>query len=270
MKPTDDYTYAGFWRRTGASLIDMALSSLLLYPLLLKIYGTDYFTADALFFGWTDFFLSFGLPMAATVLLWKHRQSTPGKMLLGLRVIDAVSGAPLGLGRGTVRYLGYFVAAAPLGLGLLWVAIDPRRQGWHDKLGRSVVVCRSEKKERRMQYSEQYRRAVAILAEKGLLRHPDGAPLWRLLWRLGIPVRPPYFNGFRTNFRLAGVYFGAVFGLVMFVWAYCRIPEATLLKLAVVVPIVAILSGLTFGLLMAWHFGRERSRHGLPDWDELA
>jgi uncharacterized RDD family membrane protein YckC len=27
-----------------------------------------------------------------------------------------------------------------LGLGLIWVGIDPRKQGWHDKLANTVVV----------------------------------------------------------------------------------------------------------------------------------
>jgi uncharacterized RDD family membrane protein YckC len=140
----NEIIYAGFWRRTVASLIDTVLSSLLVYPLLLKIYGPGYFSADALFLGWTDFLVSVGLPLAATVLLWKYRQSTPGKMAVGARVVDAATGAPLGLGRGLVRYLGYFVSLVPLGLGFLWVAFDPRKQGWHDKMAGSVVVRRSD------------------------------------------------------------------------------------------------------------------------------
>jgi len=28
----------------------------------------------------------------------------------------------------------------PLGLGLLWVAFDKRKQGWHDKLAGTVVI----------------------------------------------------------------------------------------------------------------------------------
>jgi len=28
----------------------------------------------------------------------------------------------------------------PLMLGILWVAFDPRKQGWHDKLAHTVVV----------------------------------------------------------------------------------------------------------------------------------
>ena len=31
-------------------------------------------------------------------------------------------------------------SALPLLLGLIWVALDPRKQGWHDKLAGTVVV----------------------------------------------------------------------------------------------------------------------------------
>jgi uncharacterized RDD family membrane protein YckC len=27
-----------------------------------------------------------------------------------------------------------------LGLGLIWVAFDPKKQGWHDKLAGTVVI----------------------------------------------------------------------------------------------------------------------------------
>jgi uncharacterized RDD family membrane protein YckC len=27
-----------------------------------------------------------------------------------------------------------------LGLGLIWVAFDPKKQGWHDKLAGTIVV----------------------------------------------------------------------------------------------------------------------------------
>jgi uncharacterized RDD family membrane protein YckC len=43
-----------------------------------------------------------------------------------------------------VRYLGYFVSALPLGLGFFWVAWDKRKQGFHDKLAKTVVIHEDE------------------------------------------------------------------------------------------------------------------------------
>ena len=55
-------------------------------------------------------------------------------------MVDAASGARPSLGRLALRFLGYFVSAFPLYLGFLWAALDRRKQGWHDKIARTVVI----------------------------------------------------------------------------------------------------------------------------------
>ncbi|GGG18163.1 RDD family protein [Caldovatus sediminis] len=67
-------------------------------------------------------------------------QATPGKRVLGLRIVDAGTGGHAALGHLALRYVGYLLSALPLGLGYLWMLWDPRRQTWHDKLGRTLVV----------------------------------------------------------------------------------------------------------------------------------
>lgn len=74
------------------------------------------------------------------LLFWATRQATPGKLALGLRVVDAAGGGAPPIGRLVARYVGYLVSAIPLGLGYLWMLWDPRRQTWHDKLAGTVVV----------------------------------------------------------------------------------------------------------------------------------
>ena len=59
---------------------------------------------------------------------------------LGAEVVDAKTGAALSVRQSIGRYLGYYVSILPLLLGLVWVAFDPRKQGWHDKLAGTVVV----------------------------------------------------------------------------------------------------------------------------------
>jgi uncharacterized RDD family membrane protein YckC len=74
------------------------------------------------------------------LLFWAERQATPGKMVLGLRIIDAETGGPPTLGRMMLRYVGYLVSAIPLGLGYLWVLWDKNRQGWHDRMAGTLVI----------------------------------------------------------------------------------------------------------------------------------
>ena len=61
-------------------------------------------------------------------------------MALSARVVDATTGNTLTVGQSIVRYLAYFIASLPLFIGYIWVAFDPRKQGWHDKLAGTVVV----------------------------------------------------------------------------------------------------------------------------------
>jgi uncharacterized RDD family membrane protein YckC len=69
---------------------------------------------------------------------WSVAGRTPGKAIMDLRVIT-VYGTALSFPRALVRVGGYAVSTF-LVLGYLWVLVDGRRQGWHDKLARTFVV----------------------------------------------------------------------------------------------------------------------------------
>lgn len=65
---------------------------------------------------------------------------TPGKRLLGIRVMDLSAGGSIGYGRALIRYLGKFVSGIAIGLGFLWMLWDKEKQTWHDMFANSVVV----------------------------------------------------------------------------------------------------------------------------------
>lgn len=132
--------YVGFWVRVGAALVDSLLLLLLIAPILYAIYGPDYFLEVGAARGAADVLLNFVLPAVAVIVFWHYRQATPGKMLIRARIVDADTGAAPSTGQLIGRYLGYYLSTIPLFLGLLWVAFDGRKQGWHDKLARTVVV----------------------------------------------------------------------------------------------------------------------------------
>jgi uncharacterized RDD family membrane protein YckC len=140
--PEQNVEYAGFWVRVGAMIIDTVLIMVVLIPALVAIYGWAYFEAanSRLFAGPADFLLSWVAPAVAVIVFWIYRQATPGKMALSIRIVDAATGSPPSTGQCVGRYFAYFVSIFPLGLGLLWVAFDKRKQGWHDKLAGTVVV----------------------------------------------------------------------------------------------------------------------------------
>jgi uncharacterized RDD family membrane protein YckC len=120
--------YAGFWPRALAFLIDALVVVVVLAPLVVVL-GPG---------GWD----LLGLLAAAVAVLgfWRYCGATPGKIAVGLKIVDAASGGPPTLGRLVLRFFAYFVSALPLYLGFVWAAFDRRKQGWHDKIARTVVI----------------------------------------------------------------------------------------------------------------------------------
>lgn len=139
----DRYQYAGFWVRVGASLIDTVLTMLITTPLLILLYGFDTYWQAAQqgdFLGLGEVFVSWVFPIVATIWFWLKFQATPGKILFSLKVLDEQTGNPLTLKQSIFRYLGYFVSIFGLMLGFVWIAFDAKKQGWHDKIAKTVVV----------------------------------------------------------------------------------------------------------------------------------
>jgi len=132
--------YAGFWARFFATILDSILLIVVLIPLLLMVFGSQIFSNPDAANSPLGNLLQFGLPLLATVLFWKYRSATPGKMLMGLIVVDGRTGGVPPTGRLVLRYFAYIVSALPLGLGYLWVAFDKRKRGFHDMIAGTLVV----------------------------------------------------------------------------------------------------------------------------------
>lgn len=142
----NEQEYAGFWIRTGAALIDTILILIITLPILTAIYGPDYWSGESIFLGFWDALLNYILPAIAVIVFWVYKSATPGKMATKLTIVDAKTGGKPSTGQFIGRYLGYYISMIPLFLGIIWVGIDKRKQGWHDKLAGTVVI-RSNKTE---------------------------------------------------------------------------------------------------------------------------
>ncbi|MCU0805889.1 MAG: RDD family protein [Burkholderiales bacterium] len=132
--------YVGFGRRLAAVVIDMLILGIATFPLLYAAYGAEIFAADRMLLGPVDFALSYILPAVYTVAFWSYRRATPGKMAISAIVVDARTGGRVPLARLVGRYFAYVISLVPLGLGFLWIIVDKRKQGWHDKIVRTVVI----------------------------------------------------------------------------------------------------------------------------------
>lgn len=68
-------------------------------------------------------------------ITWAVWSSSPGKLMLGLRIVDAESGSRITIGQAFMRFLGLLIP-----FGFLWMAVDPLKQAVHDKLGGTLVI----------------------------------------------------------------------------------------------------------------------------------
>lgn len=87
--------------------------------------------------------------------------------------------------------------------------------------------------------------------------------LWRLLWKLGVPVPPPHFVGFFPLWLICGCFFGPIWGLTMYllVWRTDGMPLTIVLG-------ATVAAGALFGLAMATVFRRQARRLKLTVWQD--
>ena len=124
------HEYVGFWVRLAASAIDALILWVVSVPLVFAI-G---------FAGFWVFMTAAMVPALAVILFWRYCGATPGKIAFLAKIADARSGGRPSTGRLVARYFAYIVSSLPLFLGFVWIAIDRRKQGWHDKIAGTLVV----------------------------------------------------------------------------------------------------------------------------------
>jgi uncharacterized RDD family membrane protein YckC len=109
---------AGFWIRMAAGALDLVL---------LIIIGHFSFAL----------FCLCCLAYFTCMIAWKG--TTIGGIILRQQVVRA-DGQPLTFIVALVRALAGMFAAFVAFLGFFWIAWDPEKQGWHDKIAGTVVV----------------------------------------------------------------------------------------------------------------------------------
>ena len=149
--------YSGYLSRALALILDgafMSLSVLTVYWLVAQlllyfaridvgactpIVEFDLFAIVCNLTTWSLNFFALTFPLFYLLFFWILAGQTPGKRLLGLRIVR-LNGRRMTLLVGIRRLLGYLACFLSLGIGFLWVLIDDRRQGWHDKIAGTCVV----------------------------------------------------------------------------------------------------------------------------------
>jgi uncharacterized RDD family membrane protein YckC len=133
--------YGGFWIRVIAYIIDAIILGII-GAIIITILGVNIsdpnFTQNSRYQGAQAFDLLVGFIYFAG--LWTAIGGSLGQRILGMRVVDANTGAPIGFGKAALRALGLYISFLVCFIGVIWVAFDARKQGWMDKIGGTGVV----------------------------------------------------------------------------------------------------------------------------------
>ena len=139
-------TYAGFWWRFLAYIIDAFISACIFFPLgaLLGVAivasGQDPNSGEMLA-------ARLGLNSISIVITWLYYalcessswQGTIGKKVLGIRVTDTNS-QRIGFAKATGRHFGKIISGIILGIGFIMIAFTEQKQGLHDMMAGTLVL----------------------------------------------------------------------------------------------------------------------------------
>jgi uncharacterized RDD family membrane protein YckC len=134
MEIKTSYRLADLWTRFFALIIDSTLVG--------AIGGAFGANNEWLLGGIISFIVGVGYQW---LFLTRNNGQTPGKMFMGIRVVKS-DGTAISEIDVLMRYVGYLINSAVLGIGWLWALVDPHKQGWHDKLARTYVVMAEREK----------------------------------------------------------------------------------------------------------------------------
>jgi len=132
---------AGFGLRYGAWMFDFLIT---LIAIMVFTFAVTAISHRSVVGSNTDLLVVAGLTVLLLILnfvvLAGIGGQTAGMRILGIYIVR-VDGSPFTMKQAALRHLiGYPLSSAAFFLGFLWMLWDPRQQGWHDKLVRTIVV----------------------------------------------------------------------------------------------------------------------------------
>lgn len=149
-------TYAGFWRRLGACLIDgiivgiiMKISTSVMMIPLSRYFSSIYLSNNPqqleamvpslMIILVTSMLVGMSLQALYFILMWGYKGATLGKMALKIKIVNT-EGSDISYGSAFLRYIGTIISGIPLCLGYLWMLWDDKKQTWHDKIASTCVI----------------------------------------------------------------------------------------------------------------------------------
>ena len=141
--PLRSESFAGFWKRAAAAIIDTIVLYIggiicgFMTGIVLGASGADIDTIEVaavlagISCGW----------LYSALMESSRQQATLGKMVLRIKVTD-LQGQRVSFGRATGRHFAKLLSGLILGVGFLMAGFTKRKQALHDSVADCLVVCK--------------------------------------------------------------------------------------------------------------------------------
>ena len=80
--------------------------------------------------------------LALMAIFWYKYQTSLGKLLIGIKIVDAQTFGKISLWQSLVRSLSCILTVSSCMLGMIWMLFNDKRQAWHDIISGTIVVKR--------------------------------------------------------------------------------------------------------------------------------
>jgi uncharacterized RDD family membrane protein YckC len=139
--PAAGLQYGGFLVRLIAFILDAIVLGVITTALA-PLFGTNQvvMTDNGYTVNYQGSAISTLLGLVYFIGFWTWRGQTPGMIPFNLKVVMADTGEKPDVVRSLLRYVGLIISFIVIFLGVIWVAFDARKQGWHDKIANTLVV----------------------------------------------------------------------------------------------------------------------------------
>src|SRR5207237_1403199 len=122
---------AGFWIRLVAFIIDAIVLGIVSSILNSILFAGDQARGSG---------LNTLIGLAYVLYFWSSygQGQTIGNRIMKVRVVKT-DGSELSLMDAFIRYVGLIISCIVIFIGVIWVAFDANKQGWHDKIASTYV-----------------------------------------------------------------------------------------------------------------------------------
>ena len=116
-----------------------------------------------------------------------------------------------------------------------------------------------------MDFNDKLNAALRVLGSTGMRRINYAPSLFVFLWRKGIQIPPPHFNGFLFNFLFFSISFGAILAMLVGLISWSQKDLSSFVEALS----YSMFCGIIFGSFVSIYFLYGARKYSIPKWSKF-